>query len=60
MNASTLTGTITIPSTIKTIGTAAFYGTDITEINYCGSETQWNQINIGNGAFPSGVTINYN
>ena len=53
---------ITIPVSIKTIGNYAFYGSsNLSTMNYSGTENQWNQIQLGvNGAAGtnlSGVTL---
>ena len=43
---------ITIPVSLKSIGDSAFYECDMDlEINYAGTEEQWNQINIEWGNF---------
>ena len=38
---------ITIPSTVKSIGISAFQGTGLTEIYYIGTKDSWEQIVIG-------------
>ena len=43
-----LTYTVTIPSTVKTIGGSAFDGCrGLTTVYYTGTEEQWNSISIG-------------
>lgn len=45
---TTLTSII-IPNSITTIGSSVFYNcTSLTEVIYCGTQEQWNGVNIGN------------
>ena len=46
-NCSSLTS-VTIPDSVTSIGRYAFYNCSrLTSVTYCGTENQWNQINIG-------------
>ena len=38
---------ITIPDSVKSIGNSAFYGSNLTDVYYGGSRTEWNEILIG-------------
>ena len=44
---------VIIPDSVKTIGTYAFYGcTNLTTVNFRGTEAQWNAISIGSSNEP--------
>ena len=51
---------ITIPDSVTSIEDKAFSDCDnLTDIYYSGTESQWNEISIGDYAIPSNVTIHY-
>ena len=51
---------ITIPDSVTNIRNHAFSGcSNLTDIYYKGTESQWNEISIGDSAIPSNVTIHY-
>ena len=43
---------VTIPATVTTIGDNAFYGTNLSQVDYGGTDAQWNAIEIGDGNDP--------
>ena len=47
--------TIDIPSSVTTIGSSAFLNTGLTTINFAGSESEWEQLNVSD--LPSGCTV---
>lgn len=50
-----------IENGVTSIGDYAFEDcTALTEVNFIGSEEQWNNMTIGQDALPQGVTVNYN
>ena len=60
-NDCTTLNTVTLPSTITSIGNNAFLNTGIRTVNYRGTEEQWNNITIGSDNDPlKNATINYN
>ena len=51
---------VTIPDSVTSIEDKAFSDCDnLTDIYYSGTESQWNEISIGDYAIPSNVTIHY-
>lgn len=53
---------ITIPDSVTSIGNAAFYNcSSLKEVNYKGTEEQWNNIEIGKyNSCLTNAEINYN
>ena len=51
---------VTIPDSVTSIGSSAFANcTNLTDIYYKGTESEWNEISIGDSVIPSNVTIHY-
>ena len=51
---------IIIPDSVTSIGSSAFANcTNLTDIYYKGTESEWNEISIGDSVIPSNVTIHY-
>lgn len=59
---STAINEIVIPKSMTSIGDRAFdYCTNLTTVNYCGTEEDWSNITIGSGnTYLNNATINYN
>ena len=53
---------VTIPKTVKTMGCGVFFGCEsLKEINYCGTETEWNEIVIAElDEYIVRINVNYN
>ena len=53
---------VTIPKTVKTMGCGVFFGCqNLKEINYCGTETEWNEIVIAElDEYIVRINVNYN
>lgn len=53
---------ITIPDSVTSIGNAAFYNcSSLKEVNYKGTQDQWNNIKIGeNNSYLTNANRNYN
>ena len=58
-NCTSLTD-VTISKSVTSIGSSAFANcTNLTDIYYKGTESEWNEISIGDSVIPSNVTIHY-